>query len=48
MSRIGQYIIEHDLIPEKLEPDPEYDWRSEQKNDPGYEEFCKKVDEQPF
>jgi hypothetical protein len=25
VSRIGQYIIEHDLIPEKLAPDPVYD-----------------------
>lgn len=47
MSRIGQYIIEHDLLPEKLEPDPIYDWREEQKNDPDYEKWANELDK-PF
>lgn len=39
MSRIGQHVQQlQEGEPESFEPDPEYDWQDEQKNDPGYEE----------
>lgn len=49
MSKIGQHVqqLQEDQ-PEPFEPDPEYDWQEIQKKDPGYTEFLKKLNEQPF
>jgi hypothetical protein len=44
MSKIGQFVQQmQEGRPEPFEPDPEYDWQEEQRNDPGYEEFNEKL-----
>lgn len=49
MSRIGQQVQQmQEGQEESMIPDPEYDWQEIQKDDPGYKEFCKKLNEQSF
>jgi hypothetical protein len=50
MSKMGQIVQSiQEGQPEPMEPDPLYDerdWQKQQKADPGYNEFLKKLYEQ--